>query len=268
MRRIFLPVVLTAVLLIVFAAAQMTDISGERIRYHVKFLASDLLEGRGVGARGGDLATEYIATQFALAGLKPAGDNGTFFQRVPLINVTPDPSSTLAASGHDRQATFRWLDEFVGYAEEQKPDARFDGEAIFVGHGIVAPEFGWDDYKGVDVKGKVVVLFTNEPQSDDPKFFAGKALTYYGRWMYKYEEALRHGALACIIIHTTPTAGYGWEVVRNSWGHEQPFVRRAAGDPALAFAGWITQDAGNKLLAMAGHNVDELLQASESRDFH
>jgi Zn-dependent M28 family amino/carboxypeptidase len=243
------------------------DISGERIRDHVKFLAGDLLEGRGVGARGGDLATEYIATQFALAGLKPAGDNDTFFQRVPLINLTTDPGATLAASAAGREAALRWLDDFVGYAEEQKPDTRFDAEAIFVGHGIVAPEFQWNDYKGVDVKGKIVVLFTNEPASSDPKFFGGKALTYYGRWSYKYEEALRHGALACIIIHTTPTAGYGWEVVRNSWGHEKPFVRRAAGEPALAFAGWITSDAGNKLLGLAGHNVDELLKASESRDF-
>ncbi len=247
------------------------DLSGERIRYHVKFLASDLLEGRGVGSRGGDLATEYIATQFALAGLKRAGDNGTFFQRVPIVNISMQPGTLLTASrvgsATNREVLFRWLDEIVGYAEEQKTTTDFEAEAIFVGHGIVAPEFGWDDYKGVDVKGKVVVLFTNEPASEDPKFFAGKALTYYGRWMYKYEEALRHGALACIIIHTTPTAGYGWEVVRNSWGHEHPFVRRGSGEAALAFAGWITKDAGNKLLELAGRNVDELLQASESRDF-
>jgi Zn-dependent M28 family amino/carboxypeptidase len=131
----------------------------------------------------------------------------------------------------------------------------------------VAPEFQWNDYKDVDVKGKVVVLFTNEPTSADPKFFGGKALTYYGRWTYKYEEALRHGAIACIIIHTTPTAGYGWEVVRGSWGRESPYVKLAPREPALALAAWVTQDAGNKLLAMAGKSVDEMLKAIESRDF-
>ena len=119
----------------------------------------------------------------------------------------------------------------------------------------------------MDVKGKMLVLFTNEPTSTDPKFFGGRALTYYGRWSYKYEEALRHGALGVIIIHTTPTAGYGWEVVRNSWGREEPYVRLAPGESELALAGWVTQDAGGKLLALAGKTVDELLRASESRDF-
>ena len=130
---------------------------------------------------------------------------------------------------------FRWDDDFVGNSQTQRPSTRFEGEAVFVGHGIVAPEFQWNDYKDVDVTGKVLVLFTNEPASDDPKFFDGRALTYYGRWTYKYEEALRHGALACIIIHTTPTAGYGWDVVRNSWGREPPFVKLAPGEKALSF---------------------------------
>jgi hypothetical protein len=153
------------------------DITGQRIRQHVKFLASDLLEGRGVGERGGELATEYLATEFALAGLKPAGDNGTFFQRVPLIGTAIQPSATLSAEGQGKKVSFRWEEDFVGSAEQQKPEARFDGEAIFVGHGIVAPEFQWNDYKDVNVKGKVVVLFTNEPASQDPKFFGEKALT-------------------------------------------------------------------------------------------
>ena len=118
------------------------------------------------------------------------------------------------------------------------------------------------------MKGKVLVLFTNEPPSDDPKFFGGRALTYYGRWTYKYEEAARHGAKAVFIIHTTPTAGYGWDVVRSSWGGEDPQLKLAPGQPALAFAGWFTHDAGEKLLAMSGHHVDELLQAANSRDFH
>src|ERR1700730_2878938 len=249
------------------APAQLTGISGERMRAHVKYLASDLLDGRGVSSRGGDLAVEYIASQFATAGAKPAGDNGTYFQRVPLIGAETALGAMLTVSGAGKQISFRWLDDFVGVSQLQQPDDDFDAEAIFVGHGITAPEFQWDDYKGTDVKGKVLVLFTTEPPSDDPKFFGGKALTYYGRWTYKYEEAARRGAKAVLIIHTTPTAGYGWEVVRNSWGKEDPQLKLPTGQPALALAGWLTQDAGEKLAAMAGKNVEELLKAANSRDF-
>src|SRR6266436_284391 len=179
------------------------SISGERIRAHVKFLSSDLLEGRGVAVRGEGLATEYIAAQFALFGAKPAGDNGTYFQKVPLVGVQTAPDATLSAAGSGQTVSFRWLDDFVGVDRRQKPAETFDAEAIFVGHGIVAPVFQWDDFKGVDVKGKMLVLFTNEPTSTDSKFFGGRALTYYGRWSYKYEEALRRGARGVILIHTT-----------------------------------------------------------------
>jgi Zn-dependent M28 family amino/carboxypeptidase len=245
------------------AMAQSTEISGERIRAHVKFLASDLLEGRGVGARGGDLATEYLAAQFALAGAKPAGDAGTYFQNLTLVGVAPQPESTLKAG----DTSLRWLDDFVGVTYQQTTDAAFDGDAVFVGHGIVAPEYHWDDYAGVNVKGKVVVLFTNEPPSDDPKFFTGRALTYYGRWTYKYEEAARHGAVAAIIIHTTPTASYDWNVVRSSWGREDQQVKLPAGDQQLALAAWVTKDAGEKLAASLGHTVDELLKMADTRGF-
>jgi Zn-dependent M28 family amino/carboxypeptidase len=243
------------------------SLSAERIREHDRFLSSDLLEGRGVGTRGGDLATEYIATQFALAGAKPAGDNGTYFQKVPLVAVDPLPETRLTAMAAGKTLSFEWLNDFVGLNQSQKSESQFDAEAVFVGHGIAAPEWNWDDYKGADVRGKVVVLFTNEPTSNDPKFFDGRALTYYGRWSYKYEEATRRGAVAVIIIHTTPTAGYGWDVVRSSWGRQNTFVALRPGEPALALAGWITREAGDKLLAMAGKSVDQLLTASESRDF-
>lgn len=248
-------------------SAETTDISDERMRAHVKYLASDQLEGRGVGTRGEKLATEYIAAQFASAGAKPAGENGTYFQRVPMVGAATEPAATLSAAGNSQSLSFRWLDDYVGVSELQQTTDEFDAEAIFVGHGIVAPEFQWDDFKGVDVKGKVLVLFTNEPPSSDPKFFGGRALTYYGRWTYKYEEAARHGAKAVFIIHTTPTAGYGWEVVRSSWSGEDPQLKLPAGRPALAFAGWFSQDAGQKLVAMAGKKVDDLLQAANSRDF-
>jgi Zn-dependent M28 family amino/carboxypeptidase len=248
--------------------AQAPDMSGERMRAHVKFLADDLLEGRGVGTRGGELATKYIASQFAMIGAKPAGDKGTYFQRVPMVGATTDPTATLTAEGHGKNVAFRWIEDFVGVSELQQPADQFDAEVVFVGHGITAPEFQWDDFKGVDVKGKVLVLFTNEPASEDPKFFGGRALTYYGRWTYKYEEAARHGAKAVFIIHTTPTAGYGYQVLRNSVSKENPQLKLAAGEPALAFAGWMTMDAGQKLLQMAGKSVDEMLKAAESRDFH
>jgi hypothetical protein len=197
------------------AQAQPQGISGERIRAHVKFLASDLLEGRGVGTRGGDLAAEYLAAQFALAGAKPAA-GGSYFQKVPLVGVEPTADCRLAAESKGRTVSFEWLKDFVGSNYRQRPADEFDAEAVFVGHGIVAPEFGWNDFKDADVRGKVLVMFTNEPASADPKFFGGRALTYYGRWTYKFEQAARAGAVAAVLIHTTPTAGYGWEVVRNS----------------------------------------------------
>src|SRR6516225_9069627 len=182
--------------------AQMTEVSGDRIRAHVKFLASDLLEGRGVGARGGELATEYIAAQFALMGAKPAGENGTYFQSLTLVGSEPQPATQLTAvTGNGNQLSFRWLDDFVGVNLRQTGNEEFDAPAVFVGHGITAPEYQWDDYRDTDVRGKVVVLFTNEPPSDDPNFFTGRALTYYGRWTYKFEEAARRGAKACFIIH-------------------------------------------------------------------
>jgi Zn-dependent M28 family amino/carboxypeptidase len=248
-------------------SAQNTTISGDRLRAHTKFLASDLLEGRGVGARGGDLATEYIATQFALAGAKPAGDNGTYFQKVPLVGSETKPSSQLTFVEKGRNLSLRWTDEFVGTTRRQQPEADFDAEAVFVGHGITAPEFNWDDYKGADLKGKVFVMFTNEPPSEDSAFFGGRALTYYGRWTYKYEQAIRKGAVAAIIIHTTPTAGYGWDVVKSSWAKEDPQVKLTAGEASLALAGWITERAANNVLAGTSHTVDELLKKADSRDF-
>jgi Zn-dependent M28 family amino/carboxypeptidase len=248
-------------------SAQIHSVSGERIRADVKFLSHDLLEGRGVASRGGLLATEYLAAQFALAGAEPAGDNGTYFQKVPLVGVEMQPDAQLAASRDGRSVSLKWQDDFVGSNLRQQDTGELDAEAIFVGHGIVAPEFQWDDFKGVDVRGKVLVLFTNEPDSTDPKFFGGRALTYYGRWTYKYEEGLRRGAAAVLILHTTPTAGYGWNVVRASWGREQFQVRLNAGEPALALAAWTTEEAGARILALAGLDVAKLLAQSNSRDF-
>lgn len=246
--------------------AQVDTIQAARIRAHVKFLSSDLLEGRGVGTRGGDLATEYLAAQFALAGLKPAGDQGTYFQKVPLIGATPTSESKLVLETAGKRMDLQWNDDFTGNSRQQRELAEFTGDAVFVGHGIVAPEFGWNDYAGVDAKGKVVVLFTNEPPSDDPKFFGGKALTYYGRWTYKFEEALRQGAAAALIIHTTPTAGYGWPVVQG-FGREDAQVRLKPGENGLALAGWLTKRAAEGVAQSVGKSVDELLKLADTRGF-
>jgi Zn-dependent M28 family amino/carboxypeptidase len=255
------------VLLGIALAAQPGPINPQQIRADVKYLSSDLLEGRGVGTRGGDLATEYIARQLAAAGVKPAAADGTYFQKVPLVGIATQPETRLTATAGGKTVDFKPLDELVGIDMTQRESTEFEADAVFVGHGITAPEWNWDDFKGVDVKGKVLILFTNEPTSDDPKFFDGRALTYYGRWVYKYEEGLRRGARAVIIIHTTPTAGYGWEVVRGSWARELPYVKLAAGERALSYAGWLSREAGEKLLALAGKSVDELLAASEKPDF-
>jgi Zn-dependent M28 family amino/carboxypeptidase len=247
--------------------AQDAAISAQRIREHTRFLSSDLLEGRGVGQRGGQLATEYMATQLALAGARPAGDNGSYFQKVPLVGIETQPGAMLSAAARGNSVDFAWGDDFVGTSGLQTRDTSFEADAVFAGHGIAAPEFKWDDFKDVDVTGKVLVVFTNEPPSEDPKFFDGRALTYYGRWTYKYEEALRRGAKACLIVHTTPTASYGWDVVRNSWGREAPYVRLEPDAKALALQGWITREAGEKLFALAGKSLDDLLKVSERADF-
>jgi len=248
-------------------AAQQVHISGEKIDAHIKYLASDELEGRGVGTRGEKLATEYIASQLQAEGARPAGDNGTYFQAVPLIGSATEPSATLTISGHDIHDQLTFANDFVGTAFSQKAGNDFDAEAVFVGHGISAPEFGWDDYKGVDVKGKVLVYFTNEPPSEDPNFFGGRALTYYGRWTYKFEEATRRGAIAALIIHTTPTAGYGWSVVKASWSQEHAELRLKPGETGLDLAGWLTEEAGAKLIARTGKTVDELLAMANQKSF-
>ena len=242
-------------------------IDAEKIRAHVKFLSSDLLEGRGMAQRGSDIAAEYIATQFALDGLKPAGDHSTYFQEVPMVAISTLPETILSLapkSGEPLQ--LKNLDDYVIHNETQTDIADIDAPIVFVGYGITAPEYKWDDYKGVDLKGKVALLFVNEPTSDDPKFFTGRALTYYGRWVYKFEETARHGAIATLIIHRKDLASYGWEVVRNSNGKEKSYLKRD-GTPRLQGASWIQLNVAKKLAAMSDMDVDKMFQQAQSRDF-
>ncbi len=245
-------------------AASVPEISAERIKAHVVYLASDRLEGRGPGTRGEFLTTEYLADEFKKAGLKPIGANGTYFQPVPLVRVVTSPKSTLRAVKGETVLDIPCEEGFSGRSQTQTELEQFDAEAVFLGHGITAPEFGWDDYQGVDVKGKVVVLFTNEPPSNDPKYFGGAALTYYGRWTYKFEEAARRGARACFIIHTRETAGYPYSVIQPLDGAQ---LARGPGQPVLAFAGWLTREAGEKLLGLSGRTVDGALKEADTKGF-
>jgi len=240
------------------ARAAALSIDPEKIRAHVRFLSLDLLEGRGPGTRGGELAAEYIATQFALAGLEPAGDNGTYFQRVPLyaVHTVEDKTEFSFVPATGQPVDLAYGTDIVAKDQTGRPSADLDVPIVFVGYGIYAPEYHWNDYAGpdgkdIDVKGKAVLVIVNEPPSDDARFFKGKALTYYGRWTYKYEEAARRGAVAVLIVHRTDLASYGWDVVRNSQAVEKSFLE---GDPdaTLRAAAWIQHDIAQRLFTLAG----------------
>ncbi len=249
------------------AFAAMEKIRPENIEQHTRFLSHDLLEGRGTGQRGGDLAAEYIATQFALYGLKPAGENGTYMQKVPLVGITPGPDTRFSlAPKNGHPLDLKPLEEYVAYNETQQPESEIDAELVYVGYGINAPEFNWDDYKGVDVKGKVLLMLVNEPPSDDPRFFNGKALTYYGRWTYKYEEAARRGAVGAILIHRTDMASYGWEVVRNSNSGEKDYLKIGK-TPKLKAAAWIQLEVARKIASASGLDLDKMMADAQSPKF-
>jgi len=249
------------------AISAMQSIRPDNIETHVRFLSHDLLEGRGTGQRGGDIAAEYIAAQFALYGLKPAGDNGSYLQKVPMVGITPgDDTRFTLVPAHGSSLDLKPLNGYVAYDQTQQPESTVDAEIVYVGYGIEAPEYDWDDYKGVDVKGKVLLMLVNEPPSDDPKFFTGKALTYYGRWVYKYEEAARKGAVGAILIHKTEMASYPWDVVRSSNSGEKSFLK-LDGTSRLKSAAWIQLDVARRLVSSSGLDLDEMMSDANSRDF-
>ena len=248
-------------------SAAMNGIDAERIRAHVKFLADDLLEGRGTGTRGGDIAANYIATQFALYGLKPAGDDGSYLQKVAFVGVHTQPTTSMSLRPSKGPAMDLELGaDFVTSNQTQTDSVEIEAPLVFVGYGISAPEYKWDDYKGVDVKGKVVLVIVNEPPSTDRKFFNAEALTYYGRWSYKFEEAARRGAVGALIIHRTDLASYGWPVVRSSWSNEQVYLGNDR-DPKLRAASWIQLDVARRLFESAGFKLDEMMALSGTRKF-
>ena len=250
------------------AQEEAKSIDPERLRLYDKTLASDAFEGRAPGQPGGEKAARFIADAFKAAGLEPAGDNGSYFQRVPLVGVKTDAAATkfsfVPKDGSPTDLAFGA--DYVVNNQLHTEVANIDAPIVFVGHGIVAPEYGWDDYKGIDVKGKIALVVVNEPPSDDPKFFNGKSMTYFGRWTYKYEEAGRHGAIGVLIIHRTDIAAYGWQVVQNSWSGEHSYLRNDP-DARLTAASWIQHDVADKLLASIGMTADQAIDASDERGF-
>jgi Zn-dependent M28 family amino/carboxypeptidase len=243
-------------------------IDPEKIRAHDRFLASDLLEGRGPGTRGGQLAAEYIATQFALAGARPAGDNGTYFQAVPstAVHTEVDKTSFTLIPPRGTPLHLTYGEDYLTKDQTGARVADLDAPIVFVGYGIDAPEYQWNDFAGVDVRGKILLVIVNEPPSTDDQFFKGKALTYYGRWTYKYEEAARRGALGALIIHRTDLASYGWEVLVNSESTEMSYLQ---GDPLsnLRAASWIQLETARKLFASVGMDADRMIEAAGKPGF-
>ncbi|MBI4169722.1 MAG: M28 family peptidase [Acidobacteria bacterium] len=240
----------------------------KRIDADVRFLADDLMEGRGTGQKGGRLAALYLETRYRLLGLEPGAAGGSYLQEVPLVGIETLPESRLVIAAGGEEFRPERLADYVANSETQTEAEDVDAEMVFVGYGVVAPEYRWDDFKGTDVKDKVLVMLVNDPPSEDPAHFGGKALTYYGRWTYKYESAARAGAAGAILIHTDQSAGYGWNVVRNSWGRERPYVALDPGTPRpLKIAAWVTEGFARRFLKAAGEDFDALREAAARREF-
>jgi len=234
----------------------------------IRFLADDLLEGRAPATRGDELARRYLESSLQLLGYQPGAPGGAWQQPFEIVGITshmPNAWDFVPAAGGG-PVSLAWWEEYVGVSGvQQKSVSIRDAELVFVGYGIQAPEYGWDDFKGMDLKGKVLVMLNNDPDWD-PKLFEGVRRLYYGRWTYKYESAARQGAAGAIIIHTTPSAGYPWQVVQTSWGIEQ-FEIPAAGEPRIQVAGWATEEAARKLFAAGGKDLGTLVKAARQRDF-
>jgi Zn-dependent M28 family amino/carboxypeptidase len=245
-------------------------ITASEIDAHIRFLSLDLLEGRAPATRGGRLAAEYIAAQLEASGVAPGGANGSYFQPVPIDVVRPDPASvSVTASGKATQ-TLKAPDDVVIWAGSATPQSHAKAELVFVGYGAKAPEYQWDDFKGMDLKGKILMVLVNDPPApaSEPTLFGGRAMTYYGRWTYKFEEAERQGAAGMLVVHNTPDAGYPWQVVVSSNSGEQHLLERpASAPPPLAVRGWIQHDAAAALLRQAGLDLDQLMKQADTRAF-
>jgi Zn-dependent M28 family amino/carboxypeptidase len=263
---------------------QLPSVDIDALLEHVKKLSSDEFEGRGPGTKGEELSVNYLIDEFKKVGLKPGNTDGTYIQKVPLVGITPTPaplvfkkgSATSGVGAPDKTTSLKWKDDVVAWTKHVAESASLENsELVFVGYGVVAPEYNWDDYKGVDVKGKTIVMLVNDPPVPDPatpgeldaKTFGGKAMTYYGRWTYKYEIAAQKGAAGALIIHETIPAGYGFNVVQGKTGEQFDLVTPDKNMGRAAIEGWISLDQGRKLLQSAGRDFDTLKALAATRDF-
>jgi Zn-dependent M28 family amino/carboxypeptidase len=256
-------------------AAAQQSINADDLLRHIRVLSDDSFEGRAPGTLGEQLTVSYLSEQFRRMGLEPGNPDGTYVQEVPLVGFQTRPTASFSAGG--QTLALRFPEDYVAISRRFQPEVRIDdSEVVFVGYGVVAPEYGWDDYKDVDVRGKTIVMLINDPAVPDPAdpskldpaMFKGEAMTYYGRWTYKYEIASEKGAAAAIIVHETGPAGYPYEVVKGSWGHENFDIRPADSNAGrVAVEAWITLDKAKELFAAGGHDFESLKRAATRRDF-
>jgi Zn-dependent M28 family amino/carboxypeptidase len=246
--------------------AAAAAITAAGLRADIATLSDDALEGRGPGTDGDRLAREHIASRLAALGFAPGAPDGTYEQPIEIVGMTAHMPPTWTFRGDGGEATFSWWDEYIAASGVQRPEASFaDAEVVFVGYGIEAPEEDWDDYAGIDLTGKVLLMMNNDPDWD-PELFGGDRRLYYGRWTYKYEIAAEKGAVAAIVIHTEPSAGYGWNVIQTSWTGPQ-FELPARDEPRILAPAWLTEDAARRLVALAGHDLEDLTAAARTREF-
>ncbi|MDQ3349164.1 MAG: M28 family metallopeptidase, partial [Acidobacteriota bacterium] len=256
--------------------ASMPKIEGPAILEHVKALAADEYEGRAPGGKGDELTVKYLEGQFKQLGLEPGNPDGTFFQKVPLVGITAKVVKPLTVAGRGRQQTFKWGDEVVAWSKHVAETASVEAsDIVFAGYGVEAPEFNWNDFKDVDVKGKTIIVLVNDPAVPapgdpsklDPKVFGGDAMTYYGRWTYKFEEGARRGAAGILVVHETGPAGYPFSVVQGSLREKFDLVTPDKNMGRAAIEGWLTLDAAKKILAMGGQDFDTLKKQALTREF-
>ncbi len=257
-------------------AATFARIDGNAVLEHTKVLSGDAFEGRFPGSKGEDFTVAYIADQFRKAGLKPGNPDKTWVQNVPLVGITPDPDVTLTFSKAGREQKLKFKDDFVAWTKHVADTAELkESELVFVGYGVQAPEFSWDDYKGASLKGKTLVMLVGDPPLPDPadptkldeKVFGGRAMTYYGRWSYKYEIGAKMGAAGVLIVHETEPAGYPFAVVQNKTGEQFDLIAEDKNMSRASVEGWISLDQAKKLCALAGKDFDVLKSQAVTRDF-
>ena len=241
------------------------QITTESLTNHVKVLSSDEFEGRAPATPGGQKTQDYLAKQLSALGVEPGAPDGTYFQQVPIVESVVERNFVLSVPGN----TYKYFTDVVAFSGLEKARVQVQGDVVFVGYGINAPELKWNDYAGANVRGKWVMIMVNDPPApaDEPSLFAGPALTYYGRWTYKFEEAARQGAAGALLIHTDESATYPWQVVQSSWSGTQYSLPPQAGEPALGIKGWITNAAAKDLAKRGGRDLDAMRAAAGKRGF-